>query len=293
MRADSTNCSLTSNSYASLRLSQDPRPTHRQWKQAHYTAEQSGVAEAGRAAEAMVWHVEGKVGVITGASCALGREIAQRLTAQHRMKMACVSRKAFTTPLPVGCTPFKADISRSDDCDALLRNVKMELGPVSLLINCAGVTQNKIYLRSTDADYDAIMDTNLRGALQVTRAALRHGGLLQTQDGSVLHIGSIAGVVGNEGQVLYSASKAALTGATKSWAREYGARNIRFNVVAPGLIEGNGMATSLTEEQRQRWRDACPLKRLATVTEVADIVLAVVLCPYISSQTISVDGGLS
>ncbi|KPA84190.1 putative mitochondrial 3-oxoacyl-(acyl-carrier protein) reductase-like protein [Leptomonas pyrrhocoris] len=209
------------------------------------------------------------------------------------MKVACASRKAFTTALPTGCTAFVADISRSDDCDALLCNIKAQLGPVSLLINCAGVTLSKMHMRCTDADYDAIMNTNLRGALQVTRAALRHGGLLQTQDGSVLHIGSVAGVVGNEGQVLYSASKAALTGATKSWAKEYGVRNLRFNVVAPGLIEGEGMAASLSSEQRQRWRDACPLKRLATVTEVADMVLAVALCPYVNGQTISVDGGLS
>ncbi|KAL7697761.1 3-oxoacyl-(acyl-carrier protein) reductase-like protein [Lotmaria passim] len=241
----------------------------------------------------MVWNVEGKVGVITGASCALGREITQRLAAQHRMKIACVSRKTWTTPLPTGCTAFQADISHSDDCDALLRRVKAELGPVSLLINCAGVTLSRMHMRCTDADYDAVMNTNLRGALQVTRAALRHGGLLQTQDGSVLHIGSVAGVVGNEGQVLYSASKAALTGATKSWAREYGARNLRFNVVAPGLIQGEGMATSLSEAQQQRWREACPLKRLATVTEVADIAVAVALCPYVNGQTIAVDGGLS
>nr|AGU68155.1 3-oxoacyl-acyl-carrier-protein reductase [Crithidia acanthocephali] len=241
----------------------------------------------------MVWNVEGKVGVVTGASCALGREITQRLALHHRMQVACVSRKAFAAPLPSGCTAFKADISHSDDCDALLRSIKAELGAVSLLINCAGVTLSKMHMRCTDADYDAVMNTNLRGALQVTRAALRHGGLLQTQDGAVLHIGSVAGVVGNEGQVLYSASKAALSGASKSWAREYGARNLRFNVVAPGLMEGEGMATTLSEAQQQRWRDACPLKRLATVTEVADIVVAVALCPYINGQTIAVDGGLS
>lgn len=241
----------------------------------------------------MVWNVEGRVGVVTGASCALGREITNRLAVQHGMKVACVSRKAFATALPGGCTAFQADISRSDDCDALLRSIKADLGPVSLLINCAGVTLNKMHMRCTDADYDTIMNTNLRGALQVTRAALRHGGLLQTQDGAVLHIGSVAGVVGNEGQVLYSASKAALSGASKSWAREYGARNLRFNVVAPGLMEGEGMITTLSEAQRQRWRDACPLKRLATVSEVADIALAVALCPYVNGQTIAVDGGLS
>lgn len=241
----------------------------------------------------MVWNVEGKVGVVTGASCALGREITRRLAAQHRMKVACVSRCAFATPLPLSCTAFTADITRSDDCDALLRAIKADLGNVSLLINCAGVTLSKMHVRCTDTDYDTIMNTNLRGALQVTRAALRHGGLLQTMDGSVVHVGSVAGVVGNEGQVLYSASKAALTGATKSWAKEYGPRNLRFNVIAPSLMEGEGMVNTLSAEQQQRWRDACPLKRLATVEDVADMVLAVALCPYVNGQTIAVDGGLS
>ncbi|GET89900.1 3-oxoacyl-(acyl-carrier protein) reductase-like protein [Leishmania tarentolae] len=241
----------------------------------------------------MVWYVRGKVGVITGASCALGRELMERLAGQHQMKLACVSRKPFATPLPVGCAPFVADVRRADDCDALMKSVQSELGAVSLLINCAGVTLSKMHVMCTDNDYGAVMDTNLRGALQVTRAALRHGGLLKLQDGSVLHIGSVAGVTGNEGQVLYSASKAALSGAVKSWALEYGPRNIRFNVVAPGLIDGEGMATALTEEQKQRWRESCPLKRLATASEVADIVVAVALCPYMNGQVVAVDGGLS
>lgn len=209
------------------------------------------------------------------------------------MTLACVSRRPFAAPLPAGCTAFAADLSRGDECDALMKAVQRELGPVALLVNCAGVTLSKMHVRCTDADYAAVMGTNLKGALDVTRAALRHGGLLQTQDGAVLHVGSVAGVVGNEGQVLYSASKAALSGAVKSWAREYGARNLRFNVVAPGLMEGEGMATTLSAAQQQRWRDACPLMRLATVAEVADITVAVALCPYMNGQTIAVDGGLS
>ncbi|AIN99626.1 3-oxoacyl-ACP reductase, putative [Leishmania panamensis] len=241
----------------------------------------------------MVWSVCGKVGVLTGASCALGHEIMERLASQHRMKLACVSRRPFAAPLPAGCAAFVADVSRGDDCDALMKAVQCELGAMSLLINCAGVTLSKLHLTCTDKDYAAVMDTNLRGALQVTRAALRHGGLLKLQDGAVLHIGSLAGLVGNEGQVLYSASKAALSGAVKSWALEYGPRNIRFNVVAPGLIDGEGMATSLNEAQKQRWRDNCPLKRLATASEVADMAVAVALCPYMNGQTIAVDGGTS
>lgn len=240
----------------------------------------------------MPWNVKGRVGVIAGASCAVGRELSRRLAVDHQMQLACISRKDMCD-LPANCTAFKADVRSSNGCDALMKEVQSNLGPISLLINCAGITLSKMHVRCTDADYDDVMDTNVRGALHLTRAALRHGGLLKTQDGCVLHIGSVAGLIGNDGQVLYSASKAALAGATKSWSREYGPRNIRFNVVAPGLIDGEGMKSTLNDSQVQRWREACPLKRLASVNEVVDVVMAVSLCTFINGQVIAVDGGLS
>lgn len=239
----------------------------------------------------MPWNVSGKVGVITGASCGLGREITKRLATNHRMKLACVSRRDFAADLPEGCRGFKADIQNSKDCDQLLKLVRKEMGSVSVLVNCAGVTQNKIHAMSSDADYDLVMNTNVRGAFNVTRAALRHGGLLQVGEGSVVHIGSTVGLTGNKGQVLYAASKAALSAASKSWAKEYGAKNIRFNVVAPGLIEGSGMGETLSDAQREEWRQSCPLGRLATVEDVADVVVAALLSSYVNGQTIAVDGG--
>lgn len=241
----------------------------------------------------MPWNVEGRVGVVVGASCALGKEVARRLALEHRMKLACVSRKPFAFALPEQCKAFQANVCSGGDCDALFKSISTELGPVSLVVNCAGVTLSKVHLRCTDQDYDFVMNTNLRGALNVTKSALRHGGLLKLQDGSVVHIGSVVGVTGNEGQVIYSASKAALSGAVKSWAKEYGVRNTRFNVVAPGLIDGEGMGAELSPEQRELWKKACPLGRLAKVDEVADVVVTVALSPYINGQTISVDGGLS
>nr|AGU68211.1 3-oxoacyl-acyl-carrier-protein reductase [Strigomonas galati] len=239
----------------------------------------------------MPWSVSGKVGVITGASCGLGHAITKRLGAQHQMKLACVSRRELTIDLPEGCRGFKADIQSSAECDQLLKLVRKEMGGVAVLVNCAGVTQNKIHAMSSDADYDLVMNTNVRGAFNVTRAALRHGGLLQAGEGSVVHIGSTVGLTGNKGQVLYAASKAALSAASKSWAKEYGAKNIRFNVVAPGLMEGGGMGETLSEAQREEWRRNCPLGRLATVDDVADMVVAVLLSSYVNGQTIAVDGG--
>ncbi|EKG05423.1 3-oxoacyl-ACP reductase, putative [Trypanosoma cruzi] len=240
----------------------------------------------------MPWCLEGRVGVVTGASSAIGRQVAARLYNEHRMRLACVSRRDLTALVPPECTCLKADLLSSSDAEAVMKSVQRALGPVSLLVNCAGVTLNKIHLRCTDDDYDAIMNVNLRGALSITRAALRHGGMLREGDGCVLHVGSVVGSLGNEGQVIYSASKAALSGAVKSWAREYGLKNLRFNVIAPGLIDGEGMGLTLSEEQREWWRTRCPMGRLATVEDVTDAIIGVSLCRFISGQTIHVDGGL-
>ncbi|CCW63600.1 unnamed protein product [Phytomonas sp. EM1] len=241
----------------------------------------------------MSWDVSGKVGVITGASCSLGREIVNRLALRHHMKLACVSRNPFATPLPVNCNAFRADITQSNDCNNLFKSIQEQLGDVSVVVNCAGITLNKLFLLNTDRDYDLVIKTNLIGSLNVTRAALRYGGLLKMQDCSVLFVGSVVGVTGNEGQVLYSATKAALLGAAKSLGKEYGSKNIRFNVVAPGLLEGEGMSRTLTEAQCEAWRRASPLGRLATASEVSDVVVSTILSPYITGQTIIVDGGIS
>nr|AGU68100.1 3-oxoacyl-acyl-carrier-protein reductase [Angomonas desouzai] len=236
--------------------------------------------------------MSGKVGLLTGSTSALGRAVARRLTQQHHLSLACVSRRVQPIEaLPAGCHPFQADLQSSEQCDALCKLVKDQLGPISVMVNCAGVTQNKLHVRTNDQDYDLVFNTNVRGGLNITKSALRHGGLLQCGDGSVIHVGSVVGLHGNAGQVLYSASKAALSASARSWAKEYGAKNIRFNVVAPGLIDGEGMGQTLSEAQRESWRKDCPLGRLATVEDVADVIVSVLQCSFVNGQTISVDGG--
>ncbi|KEG10199.1 putative 3-oxoacyl-ACP reductase [Trypanosoma grayi] len=241
----------------------------------------------------MPWNLEGRVGVVTGASSAIGRQLAARLVSEHRMRVACVSRKDVNGLVPAECNCLRADLSVSSDCDAVMKRVKETVGPVALLVNCAGVTLNKVHVRCTDDDYDALMNVNVRAALQLTRSTLRHGGMLKEGDGCIIHVGSVVGSMGNEGQVLYAASKAALSGAVKSWAREYGAKNLRFNVIAPGLIEGEGMGATLMEDQREWWRRRCPMGRLATTEDIVDAIIGVGLCRYINGQTVLVDGGLS
>ncbi|ORC83405.1 putative 3-oxoacyl-ACP reductase [Trypanosoma theileri] len=241
----------------------------------------------------MPWNLEGRVGVVTGASSAIGRVVAARLLTQHRMQLVCVSRRDLTGLVAPECSCLKADLTVSSECDALMKSVRTSHGPVSLLVNCAGVTLSKMHVHCTDDDYDAVMNVNVRGALQITRSALRHGGMLKTGDGCVIHIGSVVGSVGNEGQVVYAASKAALGGAVKSWAREYGSKGLRFNVIAPGLVDGPGMGAALTEAQREAWRKRSSMGRLATAEDIADAVIGISGCCFINGQTICVDGGLA
>lgn len=248
----------------------------------------------------MSWNVANRVAVVTGASSATGLAVARRLAAQHRMQVACVSRKPFAAELPAGCRPFKGDVTLSKDCDELFRHISATMGgDVTAVVNCAGVTLSRLLLRCTDADYDHVMNTNVRGSINVCRSALRYGGLMkhaaipESGGASVVLVGSIVGLTGNEGQVLYSASKAALGGAARSLAKEYGGKKVRFNVVSPGLVEGKGMSETLTAAQQEAWRERCPLGRLATPEDVADAIVAVLLSPYINGQVVSVDGGLS
>lgn len=198
--------------------------------------------------------------------------------------------------LPHKSRCFTADITGYHACQTLFQHVHDTLGPVSLVVNCAGVTLSKVFLRCSEEDYNRVMDLNLRGAVYLTQAALRYGGLrspsvMESGGGGVVLVGSVAGTRGNEGQVLYSASKAALSGVVQSLAKEYGSKKLRFNVVAPGLIAETPMAQALSEAQREAWGRQTTLGRCATVEEVAQVVVNVGLSSFISGQTIEVNGG--
>eukprot|EP00796_Vickermania_ingenoplastis_P010291 gene10291-7193_t len=258
-----------------------------------------------------MWSVKGKVAVVTGASGVLGKAIGERLALQHGAVVALVSHSRPIEALPcsgnltsdkkstgsrttlseVKSAAFQCDIRSREACGSLFQRIASSLGPTALLINCAGATQSKIFLRTSEEDYDQVMDLNLRGALNVIQAAMRYGGLRSPSiegsgGGSVVLLGSVAGTRGNEGQVLYCAAKAALSGAVQSLAREYGSKQLRFNVVAPGLIQGTPMWAGLNEAQRSAWVRQSTLGRCATVEEVAEAVIAIALSSFISGKTI-------
>lgn len=250
--------------------------------------------------------MKNKVAVVTGASGALGRAVAERLALRHGALVGVVSHSQPPPKISSSfqTAGFQCDITDSKSCQDLFRNVRSVFHekPVSLVVNCAGITLSKVFLRCSPEDYDRVLNLNLRGALNIVQAALRHGGLLQLQTsapdfekhevgGSVVLVGSVVGTRGNEGQVLYSAAKSALSGVAKSLAKEYGQKQLRFNVVAPGLLAGTPMCDSLSPAQREAFVKQCTLKRLGTVDEVADTIIAVGMSSFLSGQTIEVDGG--
>jgi 3-oxoacyl-[acyl-carrier protein] reductase len=184
--------------------------------------------------------LEGKTALVTGASAGIGRACAIAL-AGAGARVAVVARatdraQAAAAELPEnGHRGYGCDVADGAGVDALLSQVEKELGSLDILVNNAGVTGDNLLLRLNDAEWDRVLDTNLKGAFHTIRAAVR--GMMRRRDGRIINITSIVGLIGNKGQANYAASKAGLIGLTKSVARELASRNILCNAVAPGFIE--------------------------------------------------------
>jgi 3-oxoacyl-[acyl-carrier protein] reductase len=190
-----------------------------------------------------------------------------------------------------GHAAYACDVADSDACSALIKRVEDELGGVDVLVNNAGVTEDNLLLRLSDDAWDRVLDTNLKGAFHLIRAATR--GMMRRKSGRIINISSVVGVTGNAGQANYAASKAGLIGLTKSVAKELASRGILCNAVAPGFIESD-MTAQLPEATRASLQDQIALGRLGTGDDVASVVrfLAGPGASYITGQTIVVDGGM-
>ena len=161
----------------------------------------------------------------------------------------------------------------------------------SIVINNAGITADQLFLRMSDEDWDNVIDTNLNGVFNITKAFIKH--LVKSKSGRVINISSVSGLMGNPGQVNYSSAKAALSGFTKSLAKEVGSRNITVNSIAPGFIDTD-MTAYLSEEAKAEIIKNIPLQKLGDTNDISELVLylASEKASYITGQTISVDGGL-
>ncbi len=243
----------------------------------------------------------GKSAIVTGATRGIGKAIALELA-------KCGANVAFNYAKSVDeAEKLKAEIENlnvkvfAEACDVantkasaeFVKKVKEEFGTIDFLINNAGITRDTLILRMKEDDWDAVIDTNLKGAWNFSKAVLRP--MMRNENGgSILNISSISGVVGMLGQSNYSASKAGMIGLTKSLAKEVASRKITVNALALGLIETD-MASEMNEEHRAKILEMIPLKRLGNVQEVAEIACFMLsdAARYITGQIIQPDGGLA
>lgn len=237
----------------------------------------------------------GRVALVTGSTRGIGRAIAESLAASGA-KVAVVGRdlaraSEAASNISSDARGYAADVSDPASVVALIEAVEKDFGSLDILVNNAGLTRDNILFRIKDEDWDAVLDTNLRGAFVAIRAAAR--GMMKRRWGRIINIASVVGIVGNKGQANYAASKAGLIGMTKSVAKELASRNILANVVAPGFIETD-MTGAMTDEAKTTLFAQIPLGRLGTPSDIAGLVtfLSSDAAAYITGQTFVVDGGM-
>ncbi|WP_201520745.1 beta-ketoacyl-ACP reductase [Gulosibacter hominis] len=231
---------------------------------------------------------ESRIALVTGGNRGIGRAIAEDLMAAG-YRVAVTSRSGEGGP--EGALTVAADVTDSASIDAAFSRVEEELGPITVVVANAGITQDTLLLRMSEDDFTSVIDTNLTGAFRVIKRATK--GMLRAKFGRVVLISSVVGLYGSPGQINYAASKSGLVGIARSLTRELGGRGITANVVAPGFIETE-MTAVLREETQQQYLASIPAGRFGRVDEVAKTVRWLVSddSGYISGAVIPVDGGL-
>lgn len=242
----------------------------------------------------------GKVALVTGAGRGIGREIALTLAeygADVIVNYNGSKEKAEEVAAQVKAMGRKAaavqcSVADFDACGQMISDVLAEFGHVDILVNNAGITKDNLVIKMTEADFDAVIDTNLKGTFNTIKHMYRP--FLKQRAGRIINLSSVSGVLGNAGQANYAASKAGVIGLTKSMARELASRNITVNAVAPGFIDTD-MTQAMTDAAREATLAQIPLKRVGTPKDIAETVafLASDKAAYITGQVISVDGGMA
>jgi 3-oxoacyl-[acyl-carrier protein] reductase len=242
---------------------------------------------------------EGKVALVTGAGRGIGRAIAetfakegaQVVLADRNCDQAIETSQEISKSTGQRAIAINADVSVFESAKSMVDESLEKFGKVDILVNNAGITRDTLIMRMTEEDWDAVIDINLKGAFNCSKAIIRH--MMKQRYGRIVNISSVSGLAGQAGQTNYSASKAGLIGFTKALAREVASRGITVNAVAPGFVP-TALTEVLPEELKSEMLKITPIGRWGTTEEVAYAVkfLASDEASYITGQVLSVDGGM-
>ena len=240
----------------------------------------------------------GKVALVTGAAQGIGRAIALLLArngadivvSDINLEKAEETAKEIRAIGPKAMA-IKVDVSNLGDVERMVEGILEKLAKIDILVNNAGITRDKLILRMTEEDWDAVLGVNLKGTFNCTKAVIRH--MAKQRSGKIVNIASVVGEMGNAGQANYSASKAGVIGLTKTIAREYAQRGINVNAIAPGYIE-TPMTEALPGKAKEELKKLIPMERLGKPEDVAEAVLFLVSeeSNYITGQVLNVNGGI-
>ena len=243
--------------------------------------------------------LEGQVALVTGSSRGIGAVVARRM-AQAGARVALNYNASLDAAIEVREQIFArggnamliaGDVSDESQAEQVIKSVVQEFGRVDILVNNAGIHRDRLLLRMTSADFDEVLQVNLRGAFLCTKYVMPH--LIRQHYGRVINMSSVVGLTGNPGQSNYAAAKAGLIGFTKAVAREVASRNVTVNAVAPGYI-ATGMVEGLSEDQRNQILERIPMGRFGTSDDVAETILFLSsrAAGYLTGQVLTIDGGL-
>lgn len=242
--------------------------------------------------------LQGQRALVTGASRGIGKAIALMLGSRGATVVGTATTEAgaqsITDYLLAGGVQgrgVRLDVRIEANIESVVADFERTHGPISILVNNAGITQDNLAMRMKEAEWDAVIDTNLKSVFRLSKAVLR--GMLKARSGRIINITSVVGSSGNAGQINYAAAKAGIAGMTRSLAREIGSRGVTVNCVAPGFIDTD-MTRALTEAQRAALLQQIPLGRLGNPEDVAAVVafLASPQAAYITGTTLHVNGGM-
>ncbi len=242
--------------------------------------------------------LSGKVALVTGAAQGIGKAIAL-LLAENGADVAVSDinlEKAQETAHEIQemgrkSLAIRVNVADAQEVERMIETIVEQFGRIDILVNNAGITRDRLILRMTEEDWDAVLDVNLKGTFNCTKSAIRH--MAKQRSGKIVSIASVSGEMGNPGQANYAASKAGVIGFTKTIAREFASRGINVNAVAPGFIQ-TAMTDAIPEKAKETLKQMIPMERLGQPEDVAQAVLFLVSerSSYITGQVLNVNGGI-